>query len=74
MTTTPVTADTIVAGVEPCDMPADLFVRVQADRQSPATGEASAAYDELALLDVSIAFCLAVFGHESLAEIGRRCA
>ncbi len=60
-----ITPDTIVAGVAPADMTRDAFILTQHRAGSPAVAEASAAYDALLDIRVSIAFCLAVFYHES---------
>lgn len=60
-----ITPDSVVVGVEPQDISLDRFLQVQRDAFSPAAASAGAAYVELAKLRVSIAFLLAVFGHES---------
>lgn len=60
-----VVADSVVVGVEPADIPFEVFERVLRERNSPALAEARAAYDALLQYRVSIAFLLAIFGHES---------
>lgn len=60
-----VTPDTIVTGVAPRDISVDLFRRTLADANSPAASSAGAAYVALGDYQVSIAFTLAVFHHES---------
>lgn len=60
-----ITPDTVVASVIPQDIGADLFMQVLAEAGSPAWSSSLAAWGALAGLDVSIAFCLAVFHHES---------
>ena len=61
----PISADTIVVGVDPYDIPYELFRDIQVARNSPAAGEAHGAYSSIATNRVSIAFALAVFNHES---------
>lgn len=63
--TVTVTGDTIVVGVAPNDIPLALFEQVQRDANSPAADAARDAYATLSSIQVSIAFCLAVFHHES---------
>lgn len=60
-----VTPETIVAGVEPGDIDRARFISVQLDAGSPASSSAGESYDALRRLNVSIAFLLAVFHHES---------
>jgi hypothetical protein len=60
-----ITPDTVVVGVDPRDMSRDAFKEVLAEAGSPALREGDAGYDVLSVYDVSIAFCLAVFHHES---------
>jgi hypothetical protein len=60
-----VTDSTVVVNVEPRDISPETFRNVQAARNSPATSHAHAGYQVVANNRVSIAFALAVFGHES---------
>jgi hypothetical protein len=54
-----------VVGVDPDDMSEDAFVGVLEGARSPALPEARESYRLLAKSDVSIAFLLAIFHHES---------
>ena len=60
-----VTADTVVVGVPAQDISLDLFRDVLKNANSPAAATAGAAYIALSQFPVSIAFCLAIFHHES---------
>ena len=60
-----ITADTVVVGVRPQDISLDRFRDVLRAANSPAASTAGAAYIALGEIQVSIAFCLAVFHHES---------
>lgn len=60
-----VTPDTIVTGVDPYDISEAKFYEILMQAGSPATSTAGDAYMLLGTMPVSIAFCLAVFHHES---------
>jgi hypothetical protein len=60
-----VTPDTIVTGVNPFDISEERFTSVLTAAGSPAAPSSHEAYATLGTMPVSIAFCLAVFHHES---------
>lgn len=60
-----VTPNTVVVGVDPADISAAQFKAIQEGRGSPAAGEAANGYALVAGNQVSTAFALAVFDHES---------
>lgn len=59
-----VTPDTVVVGVEP-DISPEKFVEVLVDAESPAAQTARGGYQEVVRNNVSPAFALAIFKHES---------